>query len=220
MNFKKDKYTIIKKAISKDIALFLYNYLLIKRQVAKTLFESKYISPFESMYGFWADEQVPGTYSHYADIAMETLLLKLQPVMEKTTGLTLVPNYSYARIYKNGDILKRHKDRFSCEISTTLNLGGEQWPIYIDSTGSDNVIDEYKNIMKPNAPKGVKVDLKQGDMLIYRGNLLEHWREPFQGQDCAQVFLHYNNVKTPDAEKNIYDTRPHIGLPSHFKNDK
>ena len=74
--------------------------------------------------------------------------------------------------------------------------------------------------MKPNAPKGVKVDLKQGDMLIYRGNLLEHWREPFQGQDCAQVFLHYNNIKTPDAEKNIYDTRPHIGLPSHFKNDK
>jgi hypothetical protein len=148
---------------------------------------------------------------------METLLLKLQPDMEKATGLKLVPNYSYARIYKNGDILKRHKDRFSCEISTTLNLGGEPWPIYIDTTGSDNVIDEYKNIMKPDAPKGIKVDLKPGDMLVYRGNLLEHWREPFQGQDCAQVFLHYNNIKTPDAEKNIYDTRPHIGLPVHFK---
>jgi len=216
MNFKKNKYTIIKKAISKDFALFLYNYFLIKRQVAKTLFDTKFISPFETMFGVWTDEQVPGTYSHYADIVMETLLLKLQPVMEKQTGLKLIPNYSYARIYKNGDILKRHKDRFSCEISTTLNLGGEPWPIYIDPTGSDNVIDEYKNVMKSNAPKGVKVDLKPGDMLVYRGNLLEHWREPFQGQDCAQVFLHYTNIKTPDAEKNIYDKRPHIGLPNDF----
>ena len=43
MNFKKDKYTVIKKAISKDLALFLYNYFLVKRQVAKTLFESKHI---------------------------------------------------------------------------------------------------------------------------------------------------------------------------------
>jgi hypothetical protein len=216
MNFKKNKYTVIKKAISKDFALFLYNYFLIKRQVAKTLFDTKFISPFETMFGVWTDEQVPGTYSHYADIAMETLLLKLQPVMEKQTGLKLIPNYSYARIYKNGDILKRHKDRFSCEISTTLNLGGEPWPIYVDPTGSDNVIDEYKNVMNPNAPKGVKVDLKPGDMLVYRGNLLEHWREPFQGQDCAQVFLHYTNIKTPDSEKYIYDKRPHIGLPNDF----
>jgi len=220
MNFKKNKYTVIKKAISKDLALFLYNYILIKRQVAKTLFESKHISPFETLFGIWTDDQVPGTYSHYADIAMETLLLKLQPIMEKQTGLKLIPNYSYARIYKNGDILKRHKDRFSCEISTTLNLGGEPWPIYIDLTGSDNVVDEYKNIVKQDAPKGIKVDLKPGDMLVYRGNLLEHWREPFQGQNCAQVFLHYNNIKTPDAEKNIYDKRLHIGLPSYFKNDK
>ena len=53
------------------------------------------------------------------------------------------------------------------------------WPIFIDPTGSDNVIDEYKSIHKPGAPKGIKVDLKPGDMLIYSGCELEHWREPF-----------------------------------------
>ena len=42
--------------------------------------------------------------------------------MEKIQNLKLNPTYSYARIYKTGDILHRHKDRFSCEISTTLNL--------------------------------------------------------------------------------------------------
>jgi hypothetical protein len=31
--------------------------------------------------------------------------------------------------------LRRHKDRPSCEISTTLNLGGDPWPIFIDGTG-------------------------------------------------------------------------------------
>ena len=62
---------------------------------------------------------------------METLLLKCQPGMEKATGLKLYPAYTYARIYKKGDELKRHKDRFSCEISTTMNLGGDDWPIYL-----------------------------------------------------------------------------------------
>jgi hypothetical protein len=205
MNFKKNKFIIIKKAVSKDLILFIYNYFLMKRQVAKTLFDKRYISPFESMFGIWSDSQVPNTYSHYADIVMETLLLKLQPLIEKETGLELNPNYSYARIYKKGDILERHKDRFSCEISTTLNLGGDPWPIYLDPTGKDN------------SSKGIKVNLKPGDMLVYRGNLLEHWREPFEGEDCAQVFLHYNNVATDGAEENMFDKRIHLGLPNDLK---
>ena len=45
--------------------------------------------------------------------------------MEKETGLSLYPTYAYARIYKKAH---RHKDRFSCEISTTMNLG-DKWPI-------------------------------------------------------------------------------------------
>ena len=71
----------------------------------------------------------PNTYSHYADNVKETLLVKMLPVMAKETGLELIPTYSYARIYKKGDILRRHKDRPSCEISTTLNLGGDPLPI-------------------------------------------------------------------------------------------
>ena len=71
-----------------------------------------------------------------ANIAMETLMLKCLPEMEKATGLKLYPAYTYARIYKKGDILKRHKDRFSCEISTTMNLGGDDWPIYLEPSGN------------------------------------------------------------------------------------
>jgi hypothetical protein len=204
MSFKKNKYSIIKKAIPKELTDFIYQYFLLKRQVAKTMFDTKYISPFTSYFGVWGDIQVLETYSHYADIVMETLLIKLLPIVEKETGLKLNPNYSYARIYKKGDILGRHKDRFSCEISTTMNLGGDEWPIYLEPSGKDNL-------------KGIKINLNPGDMLIYKGNELEHWRELFNGDNCAQVFLHYNNVKTKRADKNIYDTRPHLGLPTDFK---
>jgi hypothetical protein len=204
MSFKKKKYIVIKKTLSEEMSDFIYKYFLLKRQVASTLFDSKYISPFTTEFGVWNDGQVPNTYSHYGDIAMETLLVKMLPLMQKATGLKLTPNYSYARIYKKGDVLKRHKDRFSCEISTTMNLGGDDWPIYLEPSGKEGL-------------KGIRVDLKPGDMLIYNGNLLEHWREPFNGENCAQVFLHYNNVATEGSKENLFDRRPHLGLPNYFK---
>ena len=188
----------------------------MKRQVARTMFDERYISQFTTEFGVWNDEQVPNTYSHYADIAMETLLLRTQPIMEKKTGLKLYPTYSYARIYKPGDILHRHKDRFSCEISTTLNLGGDPWPIHLEPKKNVGIPDG-KKITVSSKNKGITVNLKPGDMLVYRGMELEHWREEFQGDNCAQVFLHYNDQKSKNADKNIYDGRLHLGLPAWFK---
>ena len=207
MRFKKNKYIVIKEAIPKDMAIFIYNYFLMKRQVYDTCIKQRYISPFEVLLGFYepADGQIPHTYSSYGDIVMETLMLKCQPIMEKTTGLKLQPAYTYARIYKKGDVLKRHKDRFSCEISTTMHLGGDKWDLYLEPSGQ-------------KGKKGIKVNLKPGDMLVYRGCELEHWREKFKGESCGQVFLHYNNEKTPGSSQNLFDKRPHLGLPSCFCN--
>ena len=197
MSFKKNNYQVIKGAISKELADFCYQYFLNKRKVARHLFDTHYISQFTEYFGVWNDTQIPETYSHYSDIVMETLLQKVKPVMEEQTEIKLTETYSYARIYKNGDELERHKDRYSCEISTTMHLGGDEWSIY----------------MEPD----IKVNLKQGDMLMYRGCDLEHWREPFEGEDCGQVFLHYNDASSKDAEQNKFDSRPMIGLPSFFK---
>jgi len=212
MSFNEKKYQVIKNAVSYDLANFVFNYFLLKRDAVKFMYNNNLVQE-HSLLGTWKDQQVPNVYSHYADFAMETLLMKVMPVMVKETGLNLIPTYSYARVYERGSILKRHKDRPSCEISTTLNLGGDPWPIFIDPTGSNNVIDEYKNIMKPNAPAGVKVDLNPGDMLVYSGCDLEHWREPFQGDICGQVFLHYNHLNGKFANENLYDKRPLLGVP-------
>lgn len=202
--FQENNYVIVKEAISKELANFVKDYFLMKRKVVEQMKFTKVISPYVSYLGQWNDPQAPNTYSHYADFAMETLLKKLKPLMEEQTGKELYENYSYARIYKYGDILHRHMDRFSCEISTTLNLGGDPWPIYLDPTGG-----------KGN--EGVEVNLTPGDMLIYKGNILEHWRYAFTGTNCIQVFLHYNDVSTPGAEENKYDQRPFLGLPACLK---
>ena len=84
MSFKKNKYSVLKNAISKELADFVYKYFLNKRNVAKVLFDTRYISPFTEYFGYWNDQQVPNTYSDYGDIAMETLLQQVKPVMENT----------------------------------------------------------------------------------------------------------------------------------------
>ena len=214
-----NKYQVIKGAVNYELANFIFNYFLLKRDAVKYMYKNN-ITYDNGMLGTWTDKQVPNTYSHYADHVMETLLMKVLPKMQQETGLSLIPTYSYARLYKKGDILHRHKDRPSCEISTTIHLGGNPWPIFIDGTGANNILSgsETTTMVKPNAPEGSKVLLEIGDMLVYSGCELEHWREPFEGDVCGQVFLHYNHVDGHFAEKNRFDKRPMFGISKIKKN--
>lgn len=132
------------------------------------------------------DSQVPGTPCSYGDPVMDGLLNQLLAEVERTSGLSLFPTYSYFRIYKKGDILQRHTDRPSCEISVTLCLGydaPESWPLWIQG------------------PRGVRsVPLKSGEALLYRGIECPHWRDEFPGNRWVQVFLHYVDQNGPNAE--------------------
>ena len=211
--FKKKKYQVIRGALPKGLANFIFNYMMLQRDAVDWMVKHNKINPYNPCIGTRQDKQVLGCYTKYADWVMETLLMYMIPIMKAKTGMDLVPTYTYTRLYEKGNILKRHKDRPSCEISTTLHLGGDEWPIFLDPSGRDFVIDEYKNIHKAGAPKGVQVDLKVGDMLIYSGCELEHWRDPFQGNICSQVFLHYNHANGPFAKTNLFDKRPMLGVP-------
>jgi len=126
---------IVHGAISPDLANFIYNYFILKRTAVQWLLKNhpkvEDVGPSLSLHGSWKDHQAPNTYSLYGDHVGETLLIKLLPTMQKFTELTLSPCYSYARLYKKGDVLEKHKDRPSCEISTTLHVGGDPWDIYL-----------------------------------------------------------------------------------------
>jgi hypothetical protein len=229
--FKKKKYQVIRQALSKELSNFIFNYMMLQRDAVDFMLKNNKVNPYNPFIGNRVDRQVTGPYSKYADWVMETLLQYMRPIMKAKTGMDLVPTYSYTRLYEKGNVLRRHKDRKSCEISTTLHLGGDPWPIFLDPSGGDFiikedkqtinalspsganfVINEYKETIKPGAPKGVRVDLKIGDMLIYSGYELEHWREPFQGTVCSQVFLHYNHANGPFAKTNLFDKRPMLGV--------
>ena len=216
MSFKTKKYQVIRQALPTELANFIFNYMLVQRDAADFMIKHNIVE-HNFFLGHQTDLQVPGIYSKYSDWVMETLLIYMIPLMKEKTDMDLVPTYSYTRLYEKGNKLKRHKDRPSCEVSTTLHLGGDEWPIFLDPTGGDFVIDELKEIHKPGAPKGVRIDLKQGDMLIYAGHDLEHWREPFTGTICSQVFLHYNHADGPYAKTNLLDGRALLGLPSYAR---
>lgn len=146
------------------------------------------------------DGIAPLTQTKYASPMTEALLIHLKPLVEKATGLNLKPTYSYYRIYKPGDYLLKHKDREACEISITINLGFK----YFDVT-QDYTWDIFVN--------GVKFKTMPGDMVIYRGIELEHWREEFQagpGSWQLQAFLHYVDANGPHTDF-IYDGRKGIG---------
>jgi hypothetical protein len=194
---KKFKYKVIKNAIDIDLANFIYNYFLVKRDAVKHMYENNMHEQWNIL-GHWDEKQVPGTYCCYGDFASETLLLKMMSTVEKHSGLTLVPTYSFTRLYKKGDVLVRHKDRTACELSTSINLGGDPWPIFID---------------EPGALKGTEIILSPGDMLVYAGCDLEHWREEFKGEICGQVFLHYANKKNIISNELKFDRRAMLGLP-------
>jgi len=196
--FKKKKYEVIRQALSIELANFIFNYMMLQRDAVDFMLKNNQVNSVNPFMGHRIDAQAPGCYTKYADWAMETLLVYMIPIMKAKTGMDLVPTYSYTRLYEKGNILKRHKDRPSCEISTTMHLGGDEWPIFLDPSGSS---------------KEVRVDLKVGDMLIYAGHELEHWREPFEGKVCSQVFLHYNHANGPFAKTNLMDKRPLLGIP-------
>ena len=199
--YMKENYIILRKAVSKELCDFIYEYFKLKRKGLDLMLGEKLISPFVEYWGTWNDGQIADTYGCYGDPVMDSLLPKLKPLVEKITDLNLYETNTYARLYKHGDILPRHKDGDRFHISGTLHLGGTDWPIYVDNT-------------KGKDEEGTRVDLNIGDMLCYKGEKIEHWRYALYGDDCAQVFLHYNDATHPKAQLNIFDKRVMLGLPA------
>lgn len=152
------------------------------------------------------DVITPLTKARYGSPVTESILHHVTPIVEKATGLSLYPTYSYHRLYKPGDYLLKHTDRVSCEISATINLGYE----YI-TDDSDYTWNIWVN--------GKEFITNPGDMLVYRGIELEHWRDTFDakpGSWQAQAFLHWvdANGKYKDF---IFDGRPNLGYPDSTK---
>jgi hypothetical protein len=160
------------------------NYLVVPGFInlarAESLLQDFYILEREG--GWKKDPQAPNSPAVYNFKSFLELLCEKTPEVSSLIQETVLPTYCYARIYKNLEALRRHRDRGACEISITLNLGGDaEWPIYIQ---------------KPDGSE-VSIILKPGDAMLYLGCVADHWRETFTGSNYGQVFLHYVRSNGP-----------------------
>jgi len=122
------------------------------------------------------DFQVEGSIGLYKPIESLEALTYECPKLSQILGQNLLPTYAYVRLYKSGNILKKHTDRASCEISVTVHLDGDtDWPIWI----------------KTPEGKDASVTLQSGDGMVYFGCLAPHWRTEYSGENYSQMFLHY-----------------------------
>jgi hypothetical protein len=206
--FNENGYLIIRNFLNADVSTLSYQYC--KTKVASTDFKylnqkDKYCRKWDG--GWTGDIQVPDTYSFYGDPYMDSILFLSTNSLSNYTGIKLIPNYSYWRLYEKGDQLKPHKDRYSCEISATICLGYDttnlkdsnyNWPMWITDKNGDDI--EGK--------------LYPGDIIIYRGCELSHWRERFLGLNHAQCFIHYNDEK---VSSKLFDGRPILGIPKKYQ---
>lgn len=187
IEFRAKWYVVERTFVDAASLSFLYEHAL-------ALASSSIIAP--------GDAQISDAPIAYGDPHFDSLLERVRGRVEQATGYGLWPTFSYLRVYRRGHLLKAHRDRLSCEISVTVNLGmiaDEPWPIWIAG------------------PEGIaSVSLNPSDGLIYRGCDCYHWREPFAGNHLAQVFLHYVDRNGPQTEWK-YDKRPRLSRPPDEK---
>lgn len=169
-----------------DINFKEKGFMLVKG-LADTASYYQFINKLVEMGKGKQDQQVSGSIGFYKNPLFEKLLEHLLPAVEQHTGYSLYKTYSYARAYKMGDELKRHKDRNVCEVTVSLCLGSENqpWPIYIQ--------DKDKNIHQ--------FEMQAGDAVIFKGVELPHWRKPNTYGACANAFLHYVDQQGPYADQ-------------------
>jgi alkylated DNA repair dioxygenase AlkB len=161
--------------------LFVPNF--ISQERAQVL--QKQFTELEQTGQYSKDHQAPNSPAIYNFKPFLELLCEKTNEISNLIEETVLPTYTYARIYKNGEILARHRDRPACEISLTVHLDGDApWGIGIE---------------KPSREE-VNLTLQQGDAMLYLGCAADHWRDvPFSGQYYSQVFLHYVRSNGPNA---------------------
>ena len=157
------------------------------------------------------DAQCPSSPSVGGLPEFDDLLEQLTPYFEEASGKKLLPTYSYARLYRNGEVLKPHTDRPACEISATitLNSDGTVWPIYMADPATESFsvfVGKNDNDVDTFASNISSVSMSVGDAVLYRGSEKIHWRNQFSGKWCAQVFLHYVDANGAHTDQK-YDGR-------------
>lgn len=128
----------------------------------------------------------------------------LKDKLDNVIDMGLRETYSYTRKYDRGAYLRAHTDRPSCEISATICLDyktddNSPWKIwvqndgnYVDMRNMDEVFDISQGLPHRQR-RGIPITLEPGDVLLYQGPNVIHWRDYLVGDYSYHIFLHFFN---------------------------
>lgn len=198
VKFIKDRYVVLRNVIPKEIitfALDTWKTIEAYPESQKVIFdEEKEPIPESPKSSYYTSE---GGHTTPMGVAMHRWLHK---ELAKRIDMGLHQTYSYTRKYERGAYLRAHTDRPACEVSATLCLGyqsddGKPWKIWLDNTknwvdiGTD--FNATQGIPIRRRKNAICVDLEVGDLLLYQGPNVVHWRDTFIGDYSYHMFLHY-----------------------------
>jgi hypothetical protein len=134
-----------------------------------------------------------------------TFLWGLTPFFERVIGKSLLPTYSYFRVYQEGGLCMVHSDRPSCEHSMSLALGtsdGRHWPFAIGQRRlSEQEIQAGEILPDFGEDEYSSLDLDPGDAVLYQGVHYRHGRiVPNPNRWSAHLFLHWVERDGPFKE--------------------
>lgn len=186
-------YYLLQQIISSQMCELLANYALFKEKLKPNIIKNR--------------DPLDNVHREYGDPLLEFMLEKLTPKIGETIGCEVWPSLSFYYVYHHGNRLQPHIDRSSCQWVASLCIGAD--PAFKTSTES------WPLILK-NQDESIKVNLQYGDILLFKGHEIEHWREPFTGQWFVSAIFAFVEKEGPYAFQK-YDQRsalgkPHVGM--------
>lgn len=172
-SFNQNGYLYIPNVLTEEERLQFTNIMLLKKEQNLLHFEpirpdGKPNPHYTNCYGGDSPE-------------FEEALKRVQVRLEEELGIKLAVKNSYGRIYYNGGILGKHRDREGLDYTLSITLFSnlnEGWPLWCIDLNNNHV----------------PIAIGQGDGALMLGTTLEHWREPLVCNDdqyVIQLFMHW-----------------------------
>jgi hypothetical protein len=212
MFFMENRYVVLKNFIPQeviDMAMDVWKTIESNEDYMSAIFDLEEdiiaSSPIDSLF------KSHGAHTSPMGVMMHNYLTKK---LKDKIDMQLQETYTYTRKYDRGAYLNAHTDRPSCEVSATFCLDYKSddntpWKIWVKN--DKNYITDEKGIPYPHdwvvetsqgvpirkrkETPGIKsISLEVGDLLLYQGPNVIHWRDTFVGEYSYHMFCHWYNA--------------------------
>ena len=214
-NFKGD-FEVFKNYISQyneirpNIALNKENldkeYVLDEKlpiQVVNNVFNSDLLDLFKKYYQetiqqkVWAlGDKQSNRYKAHNEPMSRFLHYECLPLIERITGTSMKPTYTYLSAYVKGADLPPHTDRPDCEYTVSFIVDkpeGSNWNIYVHKP-QQAVKHKGRYDEKPPLEECEAVDCEAGGLMLFQGTDHIHFREELEEDYYNVLLLHYCSV--------------------------